>query len=196
MIRKRAVGIAILSFSLSAAWGGAELTLIDGTVLSGAALERTREGIYLLTRGDGEVVTIPVELVKKLRLTAGDDPAPTAFKVAQGKTLVGVEIDPPKARDQLAAFGRPPAEFRRGFVNVDWNPESALGPDVSSFHPVRWARSPTDPVWAPTSAFRSSKDVTQFSPVRWYQAATDATWHPSMGFRPASKWFSVEWEQK
>src|SRR3990172_3318510 len=105
MIRTTAVGIAALALFGSTIWGGAELTLSDGTVLSGSTLERTREGVYLLTRGDGgegEVVTIPVELVKKLRLTGEADPAPTGFKVSQAEVLAGARIDPPRAREQLA----------------------------------------------------------------------------------------------
>jgi len=194
MSRRTAPGIAALLLCASGAWGGAELTLIDGTVLSGSGLERARDGVYLLSR-DGQVLTIPVELVKKLHLTGEEDPAPTAFRLAGPEVLAGDKIDPPRAEQQLAAFGRPPAQFRRGAVDPNWNPPSALGPDATDFHPVKWFRAPTDPVWTPTSAFKSSKDATRFNPVRWFDAPTKPAWHPTSGFRPASNWFTVEWER-
>lgn len=194
MIRTTALGIAAFFLCVTGVWAGAQLTLTDGTLLSGASVERTRDGVYLLTR-DGQVMTIPVELVKKLHLTGEDDPAPTAFRVAPGEVLVGTKVDPPRADEQLAAFGRPPAQFRRGAVDPYWNPRSALGPDVREFNPVRWFRAPTDPVWTPSSAFKASKDATQFSPVRWFTAPTNPTWHPTSGFSPASTWFTVEWER-
>ena len=194
---KRTGAAVIAAFALFAqtARAGAELTLQDGKVLSGTTLERTREGVYLLTQKDGEVVTIPVELVKKLHLTSDDDPAPSGIRETGAGAIVGPPVEPPKTHEQLAAFGRPPATFRRGPVETLWVPQSGLGPDVSDFNPARWFRAPTDPTWTPVSAFKSSKDVTQFSPVRWYSAPTDPIWRPTNGFRPAGSWFSMEWER-
>src|SRR5262245_21805860 len=194
MRRTTAVALAAISLSLSSAWGGAQLTLSNGTVLSGSDLERTREGVYLLSR-DGEVLAVPVELVKKIHLTGEDDAAPTGLRLAGAELLAGDVVEPPRAHEQLAAFGRPPASFRVGAVDPYWTPVSALGPDVSDFHPVRWFRAPTDPNWTPSSAFLASKDATEFSPVRWFQAPTNPVWRPTSGFRPASTWFSVEWER-
>ncbi len=189
------VAIVVLLARGPVARAGAELTLQDGTLLSGTTVERTREGVYLLTQKDGEVVTIPVELVKKLHLTSDDDPAATGIKQAESETLVGPPVEPPKTREQLGAFGRPPAPFSQGPVDTRWVPQSALGPDVTNFNPARWFRAPVDTTWTPTSAFRQSTDVTQFSPVRWYRAPTDPIWRPTNGFRPATQWFSSESER-
>lgn len=173
------------------AGAGAELVLEDGQVLSGTDVERTRDGVYVLTQEDGQAIAIPVGLVKKLHLTGGEDPAPTAFKVAIPANLVGPPepFEPPKVRDLVAAFGRPPARFRSGTIDPVWNPEPALGPDVTEFHPVRWYQAPTDSVWTPKSAFTASGDVTEFSPARWRAPLRDPVWWPKSGFRPATRWF-------
>lgn len=168
---------------------GAELTLEDGMVVSGASVERTKEGLYLLTRDDGDVVSIPVELVKKLRLMSDEDPVATGMKLTGPEAIVGPPIQSPRAKEQLAAFGREPARFQPGAVDTQWWPQNALGPDVTEFNPVRWFKAPVNVSWTPTSDYRVSSDVTEFNPVRWYQAPTDPTWHPTSGFRPASTWF-------
>jgi hypothetical protein len=191
MMMKR---IALLAALLLLAGGrlraGAELTLEDGMVISGASVERTKEGVYLLTRTDGDVVTIPVELVKKLHLTSDDDPIATGMKEAGPETLVGPPIQAPRAKEQLASFGRPPARFQPGSVDTQWTPQSGLGPDVTEFNPVQWFKAPVNVSWTPTSDFRTSTDVTEFNPVQWYRGPIDPTWHPTNGFRPSTTWFT------
>jgi hypothetical protein len=172
---------------------GAELVLVDGQVLSGSDVERTREGLYILTTTDGEVIPVPVDLVKKLVLTGGEEPAPTGFKLAVAENLVGPPepFEPPRTREQLSAFGRAPARFREGAVDFNWTPGNALKPDVTEFNPVRWYKAPTNFIWEPKSAFTRSDDVTQFNPVNWRKAPTDPVWWPKDGFRrPATKWFA------
>ena len=170
---------------------GAELVLLDGTKLVGTDVERTKDGDYVLTLKDDDVVAIPVALVAKISLTGGKDPAPSGFKITIPGNLVGPKkpFEPPKTRDQLAAFGRSSAKFRKGAVPTDWTPANALGPDVTEFHPARWIKAPTDFNWTPTSAFSASQDVTQFSPAKWRVPMLDPTWYPVNGFRPASRWF-------
>lgn len=164
---------------------GADLVLRDGGVLSGESVERTRDGLFLLTIEDGSVLTIPVNLVKSLRLTGGEDPAPTGIVVAGPENVAGPKdpIPLPSPEKQLAAFGRPPATFARSNVNPTWRPGNALGPDVTQFNPARWYKTALSMDWTPVSAFRASKDVTQFNPVRWYKAPTDSSWRPTDGWR-------------
>lgn len=168
------------------AHAGAELILQDGKILSGESVQRKKEGVYLLTTEDGDVLTVPVELVKKLRLTGGEpeEDVPTGLKVAEPGNLVGPpeSFVPPTTREQLAAFGRPPALFRRPAIDSNWRPKNSLGPDVANFNPARWYRAPIDPFWKPVSAFQASRDVTSFHPVRWYQPALDSVWRPTSGW--------------
>ncbi len=194
---KRLLSLRLIVLVAALAWAGhlvragAELVLLDGTVLSGTDVERTRGGDYQLTIAEDNVVSIPVGLVAKIRLTGGEDPAPTAFKITIPENLVGPKepFEPPKTRDQLASFGRAPATFREGSVRTDWTPGNALAPDATEFHPVRWRKGPTDFNWTPTSAFRASQDVTQFSPAKWRVPMRDPSWYPVNGFRPSSRWF-------
>ncbi len=192
-MKRSSVVIALAAFlAIPAAWAGAQLTLEDGRVLTGETLERTADGFYLLTNEDGDVVTIPVEITKSVALLGGEDAAPTGLRPTAPLALAGrpEPIRPPKAREQLAAFGRDPAKFREGAVRGDWIPASGLGADVSDFHPAKWFQAPTPFVWAPTSAFRASQDVTGFNPVRWYKTPTDPTWWPKDSWRAPSRWFS------
>ena len=184
------VAFAALALGSSPLRAGADLILEDGKVLEGTSLERSKEGVYLLKLEDGQVVIVPVELVKRIRLTGGemDDAAPTGLRPGP-ENLAGVPVEPPKTREQLASFGRAPARFRRATVATEWTPVSGLGPDVTEFNPVRWFRAPTDFNWTPTSAFTVAGDVTEFNPVRWYRSPTDPIWRPTSGWRTATVWF-------
>lgn len=195
MARPAWLRIVSIVVALVAAGGiahaGAELVLQDGTVLTGTDVVRTRDGAYALTLAEDNIITIPVSLVAKIHLTGGEDPAPTAFKIAIPTNLVGPKepFEPPSTREQLDAFGRAAATFREGAVPTDWTPVNALGPDATQFNPVRWMKGPTGFNWTPTSAYRASQDVTQFSPAKWRVPMRDPSWYPVNGFRPSSRWF-------
>ncbi|MCP3979603.1 MAG: hypothetical protein GY716_09775 [bacterium] len=188
----RAIGPVILFFVLAghAALAGAELLLQNGTELSGVELER-KGGLYLLTLESGEVLPVPLELVKEMRLTGDDDPDADGLEVAVGTTLVGPEegIDLPRVDTQLAVLGEP-AYFARGPVNPYWYPESDwdLDPANNNFNPARWYRPPIDPEWVPRSAYKQSSDVTEFNPVRWSNGVFQPTWWPRDGFGD-TRWF-------
>jgi hypothetical protein len=180
------LGAAMVLATAIPAWAGAALVLRDGTVLEGEGLERTRDGLYLLTIAEGNVIPVPVSLVKELRLLGGEDPAPSGVKVSRPETLAGLpDPRPPRHDEQLRAFARPAAAFVRGAVETNWTPRSALAPDVSQFNPARWYRAGRDFSWTPTPAFRASQDVTRFSPVRWAAPTIDPVWRPADGWRPA-----------
>lgn len=190
-VTKRLAVAALLLMTALPARAGAELVLEDGRVLEGTGVERSKDDVYLLTQDDGTAITVPVILVKKLHLTGGEEPGPTGFKVAVPKNLVGPPepYEPPTTRDLLAGFGRPPARFRTAPLDPVWHPVSVLGPDVTEFSPVRWAKAPTNVFWTPKSAFKVTDDVTEFSPAKWRAPLLDPTWRPKNGFRPATKWF-------
>jgi hypothetical protein len=178
-------GAVLATFVAAAAHAGADLVLIDGGVLKGEAVERTKDGLYLLTTADGSVLTVPVSVVKALRLTGGEDPAPTGMLVTGPRTVAGPDDPIPQdsPAEQVAAFGRPPARFAQATIDPNYRMVSALGPDVSDFNPARWYKTARSFEWTPTPAYRASQDRTQFNPVRWYKSPTDPTWRPTSGFR-------------
>lgn len=185
---------ALVLFAVPAR-AGAELTLTDGTVLSGTSLER-KDHLYLLTTEDGEVVTVPVEQVKTFRLFDDPEAAPSAIKLEPPRTLSGPDPETPRFAgppEQIAAFRRPPAAFRPDAVRSRWEPEDAFaGRDVTQFNPARWYRAPIDPTWTPTPALKNRGDVTHFNPARWYRPPIDPIWRPKDGFatsagRPAAR---------
>lgn len=183
-MRLTAVILVILSLLPAAARAGADLVLLDGRLIQGRSVER-KEDVYFLTTPRGNVIPVPVELVKELRLTAGDATPPTGLVFATPRTLAGLEVELGGRREQLAAFGRPPALFQGSPMTGRWYPKNAFaGKDVSAFRPVTWARSSIDPVWSPVPAFTAASDVTEFRPVRWRQPSIDPVWRPRDGFAP------------
>ncbi len=188
-MRRYAAVAAVLALAVSAARAGADLVLLDGKLLQGSAVER-KGGAYLLTTGFGNVITVPVELVKEMRLTGGDAVPPTGLVFSTPNTLVGQKVEPPGRREQLAAFGRPPALFPVTSIDPRWSPVDAFGgSDVTNFNPVTWVTASIDPVWSPLQSYGSSTDVTEFNPVVWYRPTIDPVWHPRDGFAP-TVWFA------
>jgi hypothetical protein len=173
------------------ALAGAELTLKDGTILSGTDVE-LKGDVYVLRTSSEAAISIPWQLVARLRLTGESIPAPTGIRPTKAQQLAGPP-EPPKTggwREQLADFGRPPARFPQSPIPSRWRPSSDIGEDtdVTEFNPARWYRSPLDPGWKPRSAFSRADDQTEFNPARWYRSPVDATWRPVDGFG-GTRWF-------
>jgi hypothetical protein len=188
-VKRAAAILAVLGFLATAAWAGADLLLVDGTLLQGRSVER-KGGSYLLSTNFGNVITVPVELVKEMRLTGGDATPPTGLVYATPKTLAGPEVKLPGRREELAAFGRPPALFQGSPMSFRWYPTNAFqGKDATQFHPVTWAKATIDPIWSPVSAYTWSTDMTEFHPVLWRQPLIDPIWNPTDGFGPR-EWFA------
>ncbi len=168
----------------------AEIVLVDGRTLSGTEVEFV-EGRFSLTTATGEVVPIPAELVKELRLRGRDSAerdASPGLRPARPEVLAG----PPEAArpltpsEALAAFRRPAARFRPSIVESGWKPsESWLSP-AAALSPVRWARPLVETLWRPVSAF--PKDFTEFNPARWARTIVRSEWYPTDGFRRPG-WF-------
>ena len=172
------------------ALAGAELTLKDGTVLSGTDLELKGDAYVLRTSSDA-AIAIPWQLVAKVRLIGDDVPAPSGIRITKAQQLAGPPEAPqtPGYREQLGAFGRPPARFQEPFPER-WRHTSDIGEatDVTEFNPSRWYQAPVDPIWTPQSAFSRADDRTEFNPARWYRSPVSATWRPADGFG-GTRWF-------
>jgi hypothetical protein len=174
-----------LAAALAPAHAGAALFLHDGRTVSGADVRR--EGAnYLLTQDDGQIVTIPIELVRELRLEdegpPAPRPAPTAMRSAGPEVLAGPPepVEPPVVEDQAAVLG-PPARFQRGVFDPVWIPTSdwTLDPAQNDFNPARWFTAPIVTDWAPLSAFDGRVDVLAGGRSTWKASLIDATWWPT-----------------
>lgn len=191
---RRAPWLGLLLAALPA-MAGAELQLVDGRTLKGESVER-KGSLYLLSVEGDAVLPIPIDLVRRVRLTGDAAPAASGMRPAVARTLVG-QPDGPKLADtpeQLGVFSKSnsPRSSAVDVISPAWRPGSGqrTPADVTEFNPVRWYRAPIDPNWQPTSAFKQQNDVTEFSPARWYQAPLPATWWPRDGFQREPEWFA------
>ena len=190
-MRAAALVLALLGLA-STARAGAEITLKDGTVLSGVDLE-LKGDVYVLRTSSDAALSIPWQLVTRVKLVGDDVPAPSGIRFTHAQQLAGPpdRPDTPGYREQLGAFGRPPARFQQSPIPSRWRPTSDIGEDtdVTEFNPARWYRAPIDPIFTPRSAFSKADDRTEFNPARWYRAPMDSTWRPVDGFG-GTRWFT------
>lgn len=189
----RAGAVVLLAAVLaSPVLAGAEMTLKDGTVLSGTDLE-LKGDVYVLRTSSDAALSIPWQLVTRVRLIGDDVPAPSGIRFTHAQQLAGAKDPPatPGYREQLGAFGRPPSRFPQAPVQDRWYPSSDIGEDtdVTEFNPARWYQPPIDPIFTPRSAFSKADDRTEFNPARWYRAPMDSTWRPVDGFG-GTRWFT------
>lgn len=182
--------LAVLLLAAAPARAEADLVLVDGRTLAGTAVEFA-EGQFCLTTASGEVVPIPVELVKELRLhdrgrTEGE--ALPGVRAARPQVLAGPPeaVRPLKPAEALAVFRRPPARFWPSVVETAWRPSESWLSAAAAFHPVRWSKSVVDTAWRPVSAF--PRDFTRFNPARWAKTIVRTDWQPTDGFRRPG-WF-------
>jgi hypothetical protein len=180
----------------SAVLAGAELLLTDGQILEGVNVRRDGE-VYLVKLEAGGVLTIPVALVKEVRLGAEPAPppkparpAPTGFRSDGPETLAGAPVTPPKTSEQTAVFGDP-AKFQGGIRNPDWHPSSDWDNDPTknnNWAPSRWAGDIVESKWAPESAFDANKDVLASGKSTFSDSIVDNSWQPEDGFKQKDAW--------
>ena len=169
---------------------GAELVLSDDQHLKGVSVEK-KEGFYLLELETGDVLPVPIELVRELRLTGKDDPPASGLRDAEPETLVGPPggVDLPRRGDQLRVLQDSTATFRDNLIDPYWRPESDWvdDPSLNNFNPARWYQPPIDPEWKFSSVYKQSEDQTNFNPARWYRSSIESNWWPSDGFDRSSR---------
>lgn len=173
---------ALLAASVAHAETVTELLLSDGSVLECDKLKLEEEN-YLVTLKDGEVISLPVELVETVRLTGTGEP-PTGIRVGEAETLVGPETRSPRPEEQVEALG-PPAAFRKDLVDNRWQPSTdwEMDPDKqNNFAPSSWPKNLIEPVWRPKSAWEANDDVLAPGRTQWRRSVIDTSWAPSDGF--------------
>ena len=195
---KRSQYILMVALALvgSAVLAGAELLLTDGQLLEGVNVRRDGD-VYLVSLEAGGVLTIPVALVKEVRLGGAPDPppeparqAPTAFRNEGAETLAGTPVTPPKTSEQTAVFGKP-AKFQSGIRDPNWHPTSDWDNDPTknnNWAPSKWADDIIDSNWEPESAFDADKDVLASGKSTFSDSIIDNSWQPEDGFKKNDAW--------
>jgi len=186
MLRSARISMMVLAAVLAAPTMHAailtELLLHDGTVLGCDKLKLEDEN-YLVTLKDGEVITLPAELVESVRVTGTGEP-PTGIRVGQAETIVGPEVRPPTSSEQLDAFG-PSSRFREAIVDNSWKPSTdwEMDPEIqNNFAPSTWPRNVIEPVWRPKSAWEVNDDVLASGRAQWRKPIIDPSWSPTDAF--------------
>ena len=184
-MRERLTFAVAIVLAASVAHAGAELLLQDGRTVAG--IDVSRQGTnYHLIQEDGQILTIPVELVRELRLSDEGPPpprpAPTGLRAAEPEVLVGPPqpIEPPVAENQAAVLG-PRAKFQSGVFDPVWVPSSdwTLDPRQNDFNRTRWFTAPIESSWTPLSAFDGRIDVLARGRTSWKASLVDPTWWPT-----------------
>ena len=189
-------------------FAGAQLVLLDGQVVSGAAVELIDDE-YVLSLDGGGALSIPRELVREVRLRDVKPPEPPPPPSARGddagtlerkpETLAGkptrglLQDDPetlagetgrataPTPEEATAAIGRP-SEFQRGLSDPTYVPQSDWSNDLSlnEFNPSTWYDAPIDPTFVPRSGFPPGDAFDGKSSS--FRKGLNNTWSPTDGF--------------
>jgi len=170
--------LLVLAALATAAFGQAELELLDGRVVGGTDVRR-EGGIYVLTLEGGGTISLPVEVVASVRLFVKGD------KKAEPRTLAGEEVDMPTREDQLEVLGEP-ARFQKGLSDPTWAPKSDWDMDPhrqNNFAPSTWQKSPINPSWKPTSDWSADDDVMAKSRSTWQKGPIESKWTPTDSFK-------------
>ena len=117
-----------LAASLTVLLAGAEIVLEDGQVLEAANVKRDGE-VYIIELKSGGLLTIPVDLIKKVRVT-GDDvprqvageappPGPSGIRHGEPVTVAGEPVRPPRTSEQVEALDVLDALAAREDIRLD-----------------------------------------------------------------------------
>ena len=182
---------------------GAALVLNDGRVLKGVDVRRDG-GNYLLEQESGGVISLPIELVREVRLStppapdprtgltyregsqtlAGTSERPGGVVVGKGQTIAGDQHRIPTPAEQTAVLG-PPSKFSKDIVDNSWTPTSDWDPDPkgNNFAPSKWSEGVVDNDWEPTSDWDNDVENNNFNRSSWSEGVVENEWRPTDGFK-------------
>lgn len=181
----------------------ATLVLNDGRTVQGVDVRR-EGGNYLLEQENGGFVTLPIELVREVRLStppppdprtgltyregsetlAGTSERPGGVVVGKGQVIAGDENPIPTRAEQTAVLG-PPSKFAKSIVDNEWTPTSDwdMDPKNNNFNPSTWSKSIIDNDWEPTSDWDNDVENNNFDRSNWSESIVDNEWRPTDGFK-------------
>jgi len=178
--------LSLFLLALSIFLAAAEVVLGDGQILHAAEV-RQENGNYLIVMDTGETLSIPVELVKEVRLTGQKKPEP---KVLAGQDvnrpgrvpgLVKAEAQTLAGQDVLAEGNVPglvlsePRTLAGDPVRLPSRSEqtAALGP------PAKFQKGISDPTWHPETDWNMDPhEQNNWAPSKWAENVIDPTWEP------------------
>jgi hypothetical protein len=176
------------------------LVLSDGQVLSGSSVELQGD-LYLLTLESGDVLPLPVALVREVHRAAKPEPSTDAdnedldvLPVFETEILtdrarelpsedLGV-VERPRRLIELPDDGRSASTFSQSLVDPDfrltsgYEQNSMLGVFDTSF----WPGATLDSDWGMESGFELPEGEPATHPDRWNKAAQGPIWKPKEGF--------------
>jgi len=176
------------------------LVLSDGQVLSGDSVELQGD-LYLLTLDSGDVLPIPVALVREVHRAAKPQPSAEAdheeaavLPVFETEILIdrapevpsedlGV-AERPRRLIELPDDGRSASTFSQSLVDPgfrlgsDYEEQSMLRVFDTSF----WPAGSFDSNWKMKSGFELPQGQPATHPDRWNEAAQRPIWKPKEGF--------------
>jgi hypothetical protein len=162
---------------------GTQVVLEDGQVLEGADVRREGD-LYIIELESGGVLTIPVSLVKQVRLSSDGEKKepPPGLTYAEPRQLAGPPVEPLRPSEAQEVFGEP-SRFRPNVIDPTWEPESGFPDgDVLAGSRSTWQPSVIDPTWTPESGFPDG-DVLKDSRSTWTESIVDNKWVPEDGFK-------------
>lgn len=162
---------------------GTKIVLEDGQVLEGVDVRRDGD-LYVVELESGGVLTLPVDLVAEVRLSAdGDDAtAPPGLTYSAPRQLAGQPVGPLRPSEAQAVLGEP-SKFQPNIIDPNWEPESGFPEgDVLANSRSTWQDDIIDPSWEPESGF-PEESVLADSRSTWQRSIIDNTWVPEDGFK-------------
>ena len=107
----------------------------------------------------GGVLTLPVDLVAEVRLSADKDDAnvPPGLTYSEPQQLAGQPVEPLRPSEAQAVLGEP-SRFQPNIIDPNWQPESGFPEgDVLANSRSTWQESIIDNTWVPEEGFKKKK---------------------------------------
>jgi len=182
--------VALLLAAVGSARADAELVLRDGQILTGKDVQKDG-AVYKLKLEDGRELSVPVALVRELRLSGergevsatpeGATPAPAApsqpgMTVSEPTNIAGGVMSRSSLPEGGVSAGNPVTPF------AQWEPKSDWPKQGSDWPKSDWPK-PEDPktIWTPESSLKP--DQSNFNPSTWSKSPINQEWTPTDGFR-------------
>jgi hypothetical protein len=185
--------LSLFLLALSILLAAAEVVLNDGNVIQAAGVQR-ENGNYVILMESGEKLSIPVELVKEIRLEGQREPEPKA-EPAQPEVLAGEDVNRSgrvpglvKAEPQVLA-GEDVLETDRAPGLIVSEPQTLAGDPVRQPSraeqtaalgpPAEFQRGINNPTWRPETDWNMDpRTQNNFAPSTWSDDIVDHDWEP------------------
>jgi hypothetical protein len=163
-------GILVFVLSAGPLPAGVVVVFKDGQTL--AAAEARLEGdAYSVRLASGDLLTVPVSIVREIQIIGDARPAePPAPSATEAVPLP--PSNPP-----------PPPPQPRPVLDPHWQPQSGFSAlNDPNFKPAEWSKPAFDPNWQPTPAYDPNADVLADGRAEFAKPTIDPHWQPTDAF--------------